>query len=526
MSSLPSFSEALIKRFIELIANTTGISIRPQDQKNLSQKIFTRMKALRMASPDDYYALLASKTSEGEKEWQAFVVLLTNIETYFFRDSGQISLLRDRILPELIEKRQQAQSLEGTEKPSLRIWSAGCSTGEEPYSLAILVKELLPNWQNWDIFIVGTDINRQALSQARQGRFGAWSFRSISAEVKAKYFHPHLGEWQLDQSIKNKVTFLQENHVKSPFPNLLVNDIDLIICRNVFVYFNSQAIATVLNKFFHTLRTGGYLLTGHAELQGQDTRKFQVKVFPESLIYQRPETPQKHSVRSPKKQETSNLNNLLIDKNTVPPPPHLSFTPSLVQPVQPITLPNPISNSELIKDRKLSPTTSQSGSPKRVVNLMAEIQQLFKGKQYTKALEKGQELLHLDPNHFDASYVVAQIYANLGKYQKAKDYCQKAIAINPFSSYPYYVLANIAEEQGNLQETKSILKKIIYLAPNSVSAYLELGLLYQRENDKIKASKMFQVALELLQKLPAEARIESIENITASELLDRVKKLI
>lgn len=202
-----------------------------------------------------------------------------NGETYFFRDQGQSDLLRLRLLPELIERRRKAKTL--------RLWSAGCASGEEAYSLAMLVDMLLPERDGWDIFILGSDINPAALAKARHGRYGPWSFRMAPPMLQQRYFRRTGDEWELDQRIRRMVSFHAGDLIAEPFPGGDLRDMDLILCRNVFIYFNARAVSAVAEKLGATLREGGYLMTGHTELIGHRIRNLQSRLFVEGVVYRR-----------------------------------------------------------------------------------------------------------------------------------------------------------------------------------------------------------------------------------------------
>jgi chemotaxis protein methyltransferase CheR len=162
----------LLQRFTQLIASHMGLQIRGVETEKLCQSLRSRMTHQQLLNPEEYYRLLATDTANSRHEWEELALLLTIGETYFFRDSGQFSLLRQQILPELIERNKGIRSL--------RIWSAGCSTGEEPYSLAILVHELLPAGSDWNILIIGTDVNKHAITAARRGIYRQHSLRTLS----------------------------------------------------------------------------------------------------------------------------------------------------------------------------------------------------------------------------------------------------------------------------------------------------------------------------------------------------------
>ncbi|NKB18258.1 MAG: chemotaxis protein CheR [Pseudanabaena sp. CRU_2_10] len=223
------------------------------------------MTAQKLTTPEAYYQLLATPSIQGSKgetdrersriqEWEALTLLLTTGETYFFRDRGQLNLIQEAILPEIIARKHQAQAISQT-KPSLRIWSAGCSTGEEPYSLATIVKELIPNYLNWNLLILGTDINTESIAKAKMGSYSEWSFRMVSPTIKQQYFSYQDKSWQLDDRIRRMVKFQPGNLLTDDYPSLNsdIYNMDIIICRNVFIYFNAENVETILAKFYQAL---------------------------------------------------------------------------------------------------------------------------------------------------------------------------------------------------------------------------------------------------------------------------------
>ncbi len=549
--------ETLIQDFIKLISSYTGLQIRMQDHEALCKKIWLRIKILKLNSPEAYYQLLKSNGQESEKEWQELDLQLTTVETYFFRDRGQFTLLRENILPELIEQRQQQRSL--------RIWSAGCSTGEEPYSLAILIKELVPNYQNWNIFILGTDLNMEVLEKAQRGIYNPWSFRMVDNNLKKNYFLPYKNELKIDETIRKMVTFHHGNLVHDFYPSSLhhIHSMDLIVCRNVFIYFDNLSIATVLKKFYHTLNPGGYLLTGHTELHGQDLGQLKSIIFPESVIYQRskntknlsrlyasnfsknlekPPTSQEHdwipdekidpqemrfSINS--QNQIAEIPNTILNNHPLSAlPPNVS-TPKIYYPSQisinghakPVITP-----ANLPSNQSTHTLTAKNHQEITQHKILIEAEKLFQEEAYPEAIKKAEEIIISHPSHFGAYSLLARAYANLGEYSKANHYCQQAIALDSFAVIPYYVLAHLAEEQGNIEQAKTFLKRIIYLAPFSIAAYLELGSIYEQEGDNHRAQKMRHTALELLQQLPTSTVIEQQGGMTVDELLVYVKKLL
>ncbi|HEY9701066.1 MAG TPA: protein-glutamate O-methyltransferase CheR, partial [Allocoleopsis sp.] len=386
-----------MEKIREIISNKTGWLIRENDQESLAQKIAIRLHELKLSDVENYYKILESETAISQQEWEKIAMMMTIPESYLFRDQGQISLLKTRILPELIQKNQ--------EQKKLRIWSAGCSTGEEPFTIAIILKQLIPDIENWDILILGTDINPEVIKKAKIGAYNSWSFRSVDAEIKKSFFHHQGTEWYIDEQIRRLVKFEIGNLMADKFPNHTseMNNMDLIICRNVFIYFEQTAILSVVEKFYQTLKPNGYLITGHAEVLGENLGNFKVNIFPESIIYKRQE-------------------NLEQNVNQV-----VNLLPK--QPEQKMIFPQIDLGEKKPIEKSFQPLVKTEKKPD-IFQLLMEVKELFKQKKYPAAMDKNQLIIKHEPNNFAANYLMAEIYANLANYNQAVYYCNLAIVIN------------------------------------------------------------------------------------------------
>ncbi|MCC3419114.1 MAG: tetratricopeptide repeat protein [Microcoleus sp. PH2017_07_MST_O_A] len=503
-------NDAEIQLFIELIATHTGLQIRPQDRSGFSGKILTRMKALKIAFPDKYYQILAASSPESQKEWRELALLLTTNESYFMRDKGQFSLLEKVIFPELIARKIKLYETLGI-KPRLRIWSAGCSTGEEPYSLLIILKQLIPDWDKWKILILGTDINQAAIEKAQRGIYSPWSFRLVDPELQNRYFSQRKTDWEIDQNLRQFVSFRSVNLVTDNFPNIYtdLHNMDLILCRNVFVYFEAQYISQVLKKFAKTLRPGGYLMTGHAEIHSHVMNDFQPKSG--QLL--------------PRKGETvpaSFANGNFGDVGSLS---LLTAGTGLGKMLRSRYLEGDLANKKI---SSLSPKiAAEKADSKTPQMLILEAKACLKNKAYFEAIDKAKQALHLQSQNFEADYLLAQIYANLGQYSQAVEYCKRASKLDTMSVFPYYLQAQIAEEQDDLETAKIYLRKVIYLCPSFVSAYLEFGNIYHKEGKLNIAIKMYKSSCDILKQLPPNTPIEQQGKMTASQvLIDVQKKLV
>ena len=219
-----------------LIAERLGLDFPEQRDDDLERRFLRAYQAADSADPGRYVAVLA-KLPGDSPEWKDFVGHFTVGETYFFRDRGCFEALEDVLAP-LVERRRR----EGSRR--LRIWSAGCSSGEEPYSVAMLLDRLLPDRADWSITILATDLNPQTLSAARRGVYREWSLRETPDQLRRRYFATRgAGTFELDSDIRRMVTFAPLNLADGAYPSLATNTsaMDLILCRNVIMYFTRAA---------------------------------------------------------------------------------------------------------------------------------------------------------------------------------------------------------------------------------------------------------------------------------------------
>jgi len=488
---------SLLQQFERLITAHTGLHVREQERALLQKSLIARLQSLKLADADEYFELLQSAGARSEAEWKHLSALITNQESYFFRDQGQFALLRHEILPALIERNQKHRSL--------RLWSAGCSTGQEIYSLAILVDLLLPFRTDWNIFILGTDLSEAALEKARRGLYSSWSFRAMEPELQQRYFKRRQHEYEMDKRIRDSVVFRHGNLLHDRFPSAEsgIHDIDLIVCRNVFIYFKREAVATVLTKFNQTLREQGYLLTGHAELHDTPLADLRPRTFPQTIIYQRiaQPTPQENGRSHPTSPESLQRPAAVMPPfqgGSTPPSTAISTQAAPLRnasaPLQSALVPSPVRNSA-------APGQTPIAALDEASQVIEEVLALLRLGKTAVPLAKLLSLLRAEPSHCAAHCLAAQAHANAARYEEAMQHCRRATEVEPFAPLPFHILARIAEERGERAEAKALLKKVIYLAPSLALPYFELSSIYEHEGDQGRARKMRDTAAQLLDKL-------------------------
>ncbi len=284
-------------RFRNLIVSRTGLDFPFPRRQDLGSGLTRTLSQLHdiqryqphripagTALPVDLGTLYETLIARDAFIWDVLVDALTICETHFFRNTPQFEALREQVLPDLIAR----QRSEG--KLSLRLWSAGCASGEEAYSLAILLREMLPDWKEWRLDILGTDINGRAVSQARRGIYRDWSFREASAfHWRDLYFDKRDAEYGLHEDVREMVHFETCNLLENCLTmQNQTSYLDLILCRNVILYFGTHARQWIYQLLHRALVPGGWLLVGHADPPPPNFAAFDTHSFHGATFHQRP----------------------------------------------------------------------------------------------------------------------------------------------------------------------------------------------------------------------------------------------
>ncbi len=273
---LPDDIFRLLRDFIH---DYCGIYFDDGSKFLLERRLSRRLEQHRLKNFEEYYHFLKYDRKR-EEELVVLVDNLTTNETYFFRESPQLRAFSEEILPEL------RQSLAA--RKVLRIWSAGCSTGEEPYTIAILLLESGDWWRDWQVEILGSDINQRVLHTARKGVYKKSAHRATSPEMLAKYFvQDEKNDYRIIDRVKELVSFSSVN-LLDPHKTSLISNMDIIFCRNVIIYFDREAKKKVIESFYQKLREGGYLLLGHSESLINISNAFVLRTLKNDMVYQKP----------------------------------------------------------------------------------------------------------------------------------------------------------------------------------------------------------------------------------------------
>jgi len=418
---------------------------------------------------------------------------LTIGETYFFREQSSFDILENSILPDLIASRRGRGQ-------RLRIWSAGCSTGEEAYSLAILLSRLIPDQREWQITILATDINSSALGKAVQGVYSDWSFRGVPQWIRQRYFKKtHDGRYELSHAIRRMVTFAVLNLAEDTYPSLSTNTnaMDIIFCRNVLMYFESKQQKQVVRSFQRSLLEGGWLVVSPCETSTAFSDCFETVMFPGAVFYKKNEQALKpHVAASP-------VSAIVAEAR---------FEPSVA------AVPAP-------KPARPAPDTMKSAVQRAQPSIYEKALALYRQGNYEQAadmlsglLARNKAVIGNSAEFGKAVALMAQAQANRGEIALALEWADQAIGIDKLNVELYYLRATILQEQGEIPKAMASLKQAIYLEQDFVMAHYALGTLALRNGQPAEADKHFENSLALLATRPDNDPVPAAEGMTAARL--------
>jgi chemotaxis protein methyltransferase CheR len=274
-------SEEEFRLLRDFIHELFGLYYDDSQRASLRSRLAGRLSLLGLLSFEDYYRYLRFAPGRAE-ELQHMVSHLTNNETYFFRETPQLQVLADSVLRRLKERKAEAGPR------TLRLLSAGCSTGEEALTLAMIVYDSAQFFWNWDVKVFGMDIDPEALEKARRGAYHQNSLRGVGPDKLERHFLRDGKGVRVKESIRRLVTFRPGNLLEAVSYEGLY-PLDVIFCRNVLIYFSDASIRRVAQIFYDVLGPGGYLFLGHAESLARITDAFTPIRFQGAMLYQKPE---------------------------------------------------------------------------------------------------------------------------------------------------------------------------------------------------------------------------------------------
>jgi chemotaxis protein methyltransferase CheR len=450
--------DALLSQLSDLLESQMGLHFSRERWRDMERGIATAARESGYAETEAFvhWLLSASLTRPRIEDLASH---LTVGETYFFRERESLDIFEQRLLPELLRARSPSER-------HLRIWSAGCCTGEEPYSIAMMVDRLIPDSEKWTLTILATDINPHALRKAARGVYGAWSFRDTPGWLKERYFtrRPD-GRFEIQPRIRRMVTLSYLNLADDAYPSLVngANAMDVIFCRNVLMYFAQDRARTVVDKLHRSLVDGGWLITSPAETSYLQGSSFTAVEFPGAFLFRKPAA---------------------------------SRSPAAAVGHQ-----RPWPEREGAESDAPAPPTPQSPAMQPGVGNAPELEER------------------------DTPQRNARACADEGRLAEAMEWCEQAIATDKMNSAHHYLLAAICQERGERETAERALGRALYLEPEFALAHFALGNLCLGTGRQREARRHFANALTVLNAYPAEAQLPESDGLSAGRLVEIIAAL-
>jgi chemotaxis protein methyltransferase CheR len=476
-----SLSEREISGVIDRIREHTGIDYHPGQGVTLRNALVQRMLHLDMPSIGNYLKLI--RGDGGEEELARLVSLIIVQKTSFFRDRPQFELLERRVLPEFLAGSQAGPRGKGGDA-RVSIWSAGCSTGEEPYSIAMALKRSPVAVSRASI--LATDISREVLARAAEARYPEKNLDELNDKERA-LFMPDKGRWRLTEGVRSLVEFKLHNLVSYPYPLPSEGQWDVIFCRNVLIYFNRETVREIIENFRRVLNPGGYLFLGVSESLFQLSEGFELISTGKAFVYRNPVEKRKGVVQPKKRVERR-------------------------QPPQPV--------GDRLRRRMPAASSGETGS-----ELESDIQRARKmvaAGDREAAFRVLFDLTARQPDAIQPYMMLGEIALDRGAMEEAWSWYQVVTELRPTDIESRFLLAIVLYRLGHDQEAAEHLRRLLFLDGSLALGHYYLGVVAHRLGDIDTALRSFRNALSSIETGVSEKGTELLvkHNLSLDELAE------
>jgi chemotaxis protein methyltransferase CheR len=477
------FTRAELDAFRELLESRTGLVFDESKEPALAEAVAAASEEIGAASSGE---LLTRCRAGEEAALRALVSRLTVRETYFFRNRPHFRALRDVILPELLSRAETRREL--------RLWSAGCSTGEEAYSLAMTLLDACEGTgrrpEEWRLEVLATDIDPDALELARSAEYGRYSFRGVLPKEEERYFEPAGERLRVRAPYRRLVRFDTFNLKTDglPDPGGPWHDLDLIVCRNVTIYFSTDTTRRLAERFYETLREGGYLVVGHSEHSLETYRRFETHALPDAILYRRAG---EGSLRDSEGRGSTSVGRALHalwrapDRARGRPSPRGPAGPAPAQP-----------------PGESDPVTLESA---RAALLAGDLD---------RAVAMSVDVLERDATDADAALLLGELAADRGHRAEADIWLRRALELRPLDLTAHYVLALLATERGELGEALEHVGRAHYVDPDFLMGHYLAARLHRESGRPEACLRSLRTALRICDRLDDEREVPFGEGLT------------
>jgi chemotaxis protein methyltransferase CheR len=438
---------AQIARFRDLVENRCGLFFGESRQTSLQSAIGVRMRELGLDEADAYFERLRGESADDE--FRKLIHLVTITETCFLRDPAQFRLLREHVIPSVLDDRRRDGS------QAVRIWSAGCSSGEEPYSVALLLRDMGVHLTHpdWTFDIVGTDLNTERLEAARRGVYGTRAVRNVEGAWLQRFFEPDGDRFRLKNEIRRAVQFREGNLASDRGSGAPPGRADIILCKNVAIYFRSEVTRRLVERLYDALTEGGYLLLGHSESLWQMESRFTLVEHDGIFCYRKGATRESTAVGWRAKVEARGFDTTSGHDRRAD-----TATPAASSDA---TTPGPAGQYERCLEavRSLTP----------------------------EAETEVRELIRTSPAFVPAHLLLGGLYAQRGRYAEARTQAELVLALDDMDARAHLLLGMIDGRAGRAADAILSLRRALYLDDGLALAYFWLGNLYRDRGDADRA---------------------------------------
>ncbi len=491
-SSLPAAGPGdMAGDILGFIREKLGFSFDDARQRNLTSLVARRMTAIRSGSEAEYLDYIRSVRGAGELN--LLIGGVTVGETYFLRNMNHWQALKTFVLPRIMSAPRKKSDRR------LTFWSAGCATGEEPYSIAIILSEIRFMLDGWKIRIFGADVNQASLAAARAGAYTQNAFRGVDDYYIRKYFRRKKGKYILDEAVRNMVEFDVLNLTAAPeFPRRY-QDADVIFCRNVLMYFRPEIYRNALTKFHKCLCDGGFLFLGHAEGHIVPTTLYKPEYSCDAFVYRK---------RRPEKAVT--------------------VRPGTVRPVEPKAAAtrrrsgrrgreDAETSGEQGPDRPREATAGGTG-PDAAAAYDAALRHYFR-EDYAETLSLLSKIKFPATAPLDVLALKTLACIGMSKLKQAAFWRERAVAASDTAPEPYCLEGMIKEAENDFEAAAAAHQAAIFLDKTFFAPHFRMGLMYQALGEPGKSDRHFSNALKLL-KIDAAERIRLFSGGVSVKLLE------
>lgn len=464
-----------LSSFKFLIKEKCGLSFEDSREPILAKGIEARLSERALASRDEYLAILAREPDE----FNRLVNLVTVNETYFFREPIHFTILTEQLLPEIAARANDRK---------IRIVCAGCSTGEEPYTIAMALMEKFGKDFHRRFSVVGFDIDEEALSRARAGVYAGHSFRGVPEKIRKSFFEEQENTCRIKDAVREGVTLLRLNIFGDAYPDT-VRNADVIFYRNVSIYFEPEAQQRIFRNLAALLNDRGYLFLSSSETFAHNIGVLALVEKEGIFLYSKG-----FEVRIEERRKAA------IDgsRTAALVPKGCAGISAAERPA-----PNPVSASLRVRTAAdgaaVAATHAAERSKDEPHQLFDQALSLAEGKKYDEALRLVERVIILQPSFIKASMLQAGILVNLRRFDDAEAACRRGMELDRWGLEGHLLLGLITKTRGDLGEAKKRFKEAVYIKPSSWLAHFHLGEILRQEGDREPAGREYEIVIKLLE---------------------------